>query len=245
MLKLGKLAPRLDRRTLRLSNYLRLDRLPPAPETCVWDAGIADWGMMRNDEVGDCTCAAAGHQIQAWTGENGSPITATDYEIIAAYSAITGYGPDDPNSDNGAVMLDVLNYWRQTGIAGHKITAYASVNLKDAEIVKAALNLFGGLYVGLALPTSAQEQALWTPADGPDGRPGSWGGHAVATVDYDADTLACVTWGKLQRMDWGFFGACCDEAYAVLSEDWAVAGKLAPSGFDFAALPAELKDVTA
>jgi hypothetical protein len=39
-------------------------------------------------------------------------------------------------------------------------------------------------------------------------------------------------------MTWGFWDAYCDEAYACLSRDWAAAR--APSGFDWAALDADL-----
>ena len=44
-------------------------------------------------------------------------------------------------------------------------------------------------------------------------------------------------------MTWSFWDAYCDEAYACLSELWA-GKKPAPSGFDLAALKADLKQVT-
>ncbi len=40
-------------------------------------------------------------------------------------------------------------------------------------------------------------------------------------------------------MTWAFWDAYCDEAYACLSKDWAVAAR-APSGFDWTALDADL-----
>ncbi len=43
-------------------------------------------------------------------------------------------------------------------------------------------------------------------------------------------------------MTWSFWDAYCDEAYACLSELWA-GKKPAPSGFDLAALKADLKEV--
>ena len=39
-----------------------------------------------------------------------------------------GFRPGDPSTDRGAYALDVLNYWRQSGIAGHRIAAYAAVD---------------------------------------------------------------------------------------------------------------------
>ena len=39
-------------------------------------------------------------------------------------------------NDNGAVILDVLNYWRKTGIGGHPISAYADLKELDAGNVE-------------------------------------------------------------------------------------------------------------
>lgn len=56
-----------------------------------------------------------------------------------------------------------------------------------AEIAT-AIWLFGGAYIGVELPLTAQNQEVWdVPArPGPDDEPGSWGGHAVYVVGYDS-----------------------------------------------------------
>ena len=64
--------------------------------------------------------------------------TPSDKQVVAAYSAITGYNPSTGANDNGAVEIDVLNYWRQTGIAGHKIGAYVALGL-DPEALAMGL----------------------------------------------------------------------------------------------------------
>src|ERR1700739_3300585 len=128
--KLGKLAPRHDVRTLQFANYLTA-ALPPAPVSYDWGSKVKQWGMMKNDTVGDCTCAAAGHLIMEWTAETGILVTPTDTQIIKAYSAITGYNPSTGANDNGAVETDVLNYWRQSGIAKHKIGAYVAIETSN------------------------------------------------------------------------------------------------------------------
>ncbi len=114
---------------------------------------------------------------------------------------------------------------------------------KDIRDVKDAIWLFGGVYIGLALPVSAQSQDVWVvPAGGlsGDGAPGSWGGHAVYVVAYDARGLTCITWGRLKRMSWNFWAAYCDEAYGLLAKDWFEASGEAPSGFDVAALAGDM-----
>lgn len=247
-MKLGKLAPRHDPRTLLFATYFRDQALPPPPSSEDWGSRIKTWPMMANDSIGDCTTAAAGHMIEQWTTYAGKTTTPSDTAVIAAYSAVSGYNPRTGTNDNGAVEIDVLNYWRHTGIAKHKIMAYVALEPKNHTQVMDAVLLFGNCYIGLALPQTAQTQAVWTvPPGGPSGAgaPGSWGGHAVPIVAYDERGLTCVTWGMLKRMTWTFWDAYCDEAYAVLSKDW-ISGETrrAPNNFDLAALQKDLGELT-
>lgn len=244
-MKLGKKAPKHDHRTLRLAKYLAGTPLPAAPASVSWSAKIGTLGEMLNSELGDCTCAAAGHMIQGWTGNAyGEPVILQDQDILLAYEAVGGYIPGDPSTDNGAVEIEVLNYWRNNGLgpAGHKIAAYASVNVKDETELTQAINLFGGIYVGVALPISAQSQigGVWDVTSGSNSSPGSWGGHAIPILDYDQDTFTCVTWGALQKMTWAFFLAYCDEAYALITPDWIAVDGASPSGFNLATLQSDL-----
>ncbi len=129
-----------------------------------------------------------------------------------------------------------------------------------------AIWLFGGAYIGVQLPITAQNQNVWdVPQNpGPNDEPGSWGGHAIYLVGYDtrdtgsvfpnpqspapstqSPTFTCITWGKLKRLTWAWLEKYCDEAYALVSKDWIKANGIAPSGFDFATLEADLKLVTA
>jgi hypothetical protein len=270
--RLGKKPPRLDARTLQLAKYLRgtsiaaseqgtarQATLPPAPPSVDWTAKIPAWPMLANDTLGDCTTAAAAHMIECWTANAGYAFTPSNAQVIAAYSATGGYVAGDAATDNGAVELDVLNYWRQQGIAGHKIDAYVSFSAQNAEHARAAINLFGGIYIGLALPLSAQNQDVWDvpsfisrifsircgrrSASGGNTAPGSWGGHAVPILAYDPDALTCITWGEKKRMTWDFFARYCDESYAPLSRDWLNAKGTDPAGLDFAALQADLSEL--
>jgi len=253
-LKLGKLAARHDPRTLMLASYTTTALPAPPPALNAAEKVKGPWGMMDNDQIGDCTCAAAGHLIMEWTATAQSKMaTPTDKQIVAAYSAITGYNPTTGANDNGAQELDVLNYWRQHGIAGHKITAYMTLEPSNHTHIMDAVWIFGGCYIGVALPKSAQAQTsnkqIWSvPASGTsgDGAPGSWGGHAVPVVAYDSRSLTVVTWGALQTMTWGFWAAYCDEAYAILSSDYLSkkGGQLvAPAGFNLQQLQEDLADL--
>jgi len=248
-MRLGKSRPVYDSRTLQLANYLNTEALPATPATYMYAKNIAagGWGMMDNDKIGDCTCAAAGHLIMEWTDDNNAMVTPTDQQIVSAYSAITGYDPATGKNDNGAVETKVLNYWRNTGIAGHKIFAYAALEPNNQEHIKLATFLFGGCYIGVELPLSAQKQKVWSVPPGGakgSGAPASWGGHAVCVVGYDSHGLTIITWGTTKKMTWSFWNAYCDEAYAIISTDFA-GTNTAPSGFDFAALQQDLKQIVA
>ena len=249
-LKLGKSPARHDPRTLLLASYTTTS-LPTPPATFDLTGKVKSWGMMENDQIGDCTCAAAGHLLMEWTANAGKKMfTPTDKQIVAAYSAITGYNPTTGANDNGAVEIDVLNYWRQSGIAGHKIGAYVALEPSNHNHVMDSVYILEGCYIGLQLPISAQAQVQnhqpWSvPPGGPtgDGKPGSWGGHAIPVVAYDSRGVTVVTWGALQVMTWSFWETYCEEAYAILSNDYVTGKKTTPQGFKMQDLQADLADL--
>ncbi len=234
-MKLGKLPPKHDLRTLRFSRYAQ--SLPPAPASCDWSKKVPGWPMLGNDAYGDCTFAGAAHMSQCWADNAGRSFTPDDRAVVAEYLSFTG------GQDTGCVELDVLKKWRADGIVGHKIGAFAALEPAAHEPLKQTVWLFGGAYLGLALPLSAENQSVWdVPPQGPVGRgsPGSWGGHCVPVVAYDATGPIVVTWGETKRMTWAFYDAYVDEAYAILAQDFLSDANAAPNGFDIAALAADL-----
>lgn len=248
-MRLGRQAPRQDTRTLQLVRYLDTAELPPPPDVLDLGARALDWPMFANDRLGDCTFAAAAHMIGLWTDRaSGAPTELRTDDVVEAYSAVAGYDPATGVGDHGAVELDVLTYWRQQGIGGHPIRAFVAVPSIDLTLLRTAANLFGGLYVGVNLPAYAQGQSAWILEDARlqgRARPGSWGGHAVNVVGYDAQGLDVITWGRVQRMSWAFWLAYGDEAWAVLSPDWLDAQGESPAGLDMAALWDDLRIVGA
>jgi hypothetical protein len=243
MFKQGKLPKRDDSRTLQLRNYLA-EGLPAPPSAADWATKVPTWPMYLNDQLGDCVLAATGHMIEQWTCYAGKSFLPSDQQILTAYEAVGGYVPGDPSTDKGAVMLDALKYWRGTGIAGRKILAYVEVNKKNLTEVEQAIQLFGNCYAGFQLPLSAQNQTFWSVPPGGltgNGEPGSWGGHCVPLVAYGPSTLCCVTWGQLLRMSHSFFLDYCDEAYAIVSNDWIETNGASPAGIKLASLEADLQ----
>lgn len=250
-LKLGKAPPRFDSRTLLLAKYLT-EGLAPPPVSVNYAEAVSAWPMMGNDRFGDCTCAAAGHLIQDWTANTGKMKVLGTPAILKVYRHFVG---EHPGPDAGVSMLDVLKYWRTTGFAEDKIHAFAQLELKDATQARDAVYLFGGCYIGLALPNFTVPNGVgdpsvpWiVPPSGPKGKkaaPNPNNGHCVPAVAYDVRSLYVVTWGTLKQMSWQFYLAYADEAFAILDPDW-ISKKLkrAPPGLDLKSLEGDLSKVT-
>lgn len=241
---LGKKPPKIDPRTLKLAKYLAPSVIPPAEVS--WIMKVAGWPMLLNDSLGDCVPAAGWHSVEQWSHYANPPgYVPTDADALKTYEVVGGYVPGNPATDNGCVILDMLNYWRQTGIGSHKISGYVSVDLKNQDEIKAAIWLFGNLFLGIQLPVTAQsQQDAWTVADGgvytDAGAPGSWGGHCVPVMAASPMSLTCITWGQRMKMSWNFLSDYADEAYAILSPDWIGKGNVSPGNVDLETLQADL-----
>jgi hypothetical protein len=239
-MKLGRKAIKTDSRTLALGNYLK-PTLPPPPPSKDWTNGILDWGVMLNDKLGDCTIAGVAHAIQVWSANLGKEVTVDDNTVLSYYENWDGYNPADPSTDQGGIELDVLNDWHKNGFGGHALLAFAAPKFSNLVQIRQSITLFGGVYIGLALPVTAQTQDVWdvVPKGGANAKKGSWGGHCVFVPKYDAHGFTCITWGGLKTMTVAFWKKYCDESYALLGQDW-LNEKGAPSGFDQSQLQADL-----
>jgi len=242
-MKLGRKAIKTDTRTLKLARYLT-PSLPPPPPSADWTKGISAWGMMLNDTLGDCTIAGVAHAIQVFTANTGSMITVSDATVESYYAQWDGYNPADPATDHGGCELDVLNDWRQRGFAGNPLMAFADPAPPNLDEVRQSIALFGGVYIGLSLPLTAQTQDTWdvTRRAGASAAPGSWGGHCVFVPKYDENSFTCITWGQLKTMTVAFWKKYCDEAHTLLAQSWLAAGG-SPSGFNQEQLEADLQAI--
>ncbi|TRZ44517.1 hypothetical protein D4S03_11980 [bacterium] len=241
-MKLGKLPAIFDRRTLKLSLYLDVPKLPPLPRESDWFKKVSKFNMAGNTEYGDCTIAGAAHMKQTWTANAGRrEIITSDKTVIKQYLNLTG------GQDTGLNMLAVLNHWRKTGLFGDKIGAFVSVNPRKNTQMQHACWLFGGVYLGLQLPLSIKNQAIWDiPIGGPigDGEPDSLGGHCVTCGVARSNEYVVSTWGEKQPMTVTFASCYADEGYAVLSLDWFTTEHKSPDGFAYKDLLSDLAKIT-
>jgi hypothetical protein len=249
-LKLGKQPATRDDRDLLFANYVKPHQIPPPPDQFGHETLFPPkaWGMLGNDEWGDCAWAGPAHETMLLTKEGGSPADFTATCVLSDYSAGTGFAPNagPPGSnptDKGSNVRDVLKYRVSTGIVDakgnrHKIGAYVALEPKNLTQVYQAMYLFQAVGIGIAFPDSAMNQfhngQPWSVVPGAQVE----GGHYVCCVA-KRDSIDVVTWGALQPMTVEFFETYCDEAWAYISTEDLQKG-VDPEGFSLQQLKADL-----
>lgn len=241
--KAGRLPHDANPPRLMLEDYLRAAPTPPA--SADWTKGISSWKMLLNDQLGTCTCASAGHvahEVNKQGQDQDAPVS--DDEVLAMYRSISGYTPGRPETDVGATLQAALNYWRKTGLNGNRIAAFAQIRATDLDTVRMCIAQFGSVYTGMWLPEAAMQQfnarQPWTVGR----RSRNLGGHCVPLMAYDANSFACVTWGRVQQMTVEFYRAQFDEVWVPIDLDWLRANGKNPAGIDTATLNADYQALT-
>ena len=229
---LGRLPAKRDHRVPRLS--VLAPSLPTAPARCTfYVAKVTRWILGDNDRIGDCTCVAPANVILALTTLAGCPKRLLDDNIVAFYSGVSGYMPSDPNSDQGAMIEDVLAAWHARGIDDDKLDGYATIEPGDHERVMQAIALLGPVDLGVNLPSGWLQSPVW---DVSTATGGIAGGHCVVAVGYTEQGPLIVSWGQLFTMTWAGWDACVEEAHALLSRDALTQAGRDFGGIDWTAL---------
>lgn len=231
--QLGRLAPYRPRGMRSLVG--NLPWLPTPPPQVSYYAKVPSWPMFGNDRYADCTCAAAGHLVEAWSAEMAVPETVTDTGVLDLYRRV------NHGQDAGAVIYEVLCEWQSEGLSlangtRHKIAAFAPVHRRHNQALQAAIWLFGGADLGIMVTESARQQfeatQPWTVVD-------RWerviGRHSVSVVGYDPQWLYVVTWGHLQAMSWQWWQTYGEEAWAAMAPEF-MRLKKGPTGADLKVL---------
>jgi len=245
-MKLGKKPAREGSIKFRFARYFDRSALPTPPRVFGRFSKISDWGVLGNADWGDCVLAGAAHETMLWATDRGRPVQFTDRVVLGDYSAITGFDPRDPLSDNGPDMQEAASYRQKTGVLDalgvrHKIDAYAAIEPGDVDTLMLATYLFGAAGVGIRFPVSAEkqfdDQQPWDVVTGSRVD----GGHYVPVVGRNsAGHILCVTWGRTHAMTPAFFSTYCDEAVAYISAEWLDNRLISPRGYDLDALKRDL-----
>ncbi len=238
MRQLGKRPPgHFARMAPRLRDFA-VKPLPSAPAAVDHAAGV-QWRMFENDALGCCTISAwANGVVQRTTLGQGVPLVMGDGLVRQLYGQLAGWSPSAPGDPGpGLVEVDVLAHFARVGAdlgrQAPEVTLWAAIDVGDWETLRAAIWLFGHATLGLAMPITAMDQTDWEVVPGAAGSAaGSWGGHCVIAVAYDAEGVTLVSWGETRRASWKFLTAYLDEAYATHApEEWIGTNGLAPGAF--------------
>lgn len=233
--KLGAL-PAVKPAALDYLDVYAKGRLPSPPAT--WEVPQAVYPIDGNDQYGDCTIAAAAHLLEAWDVDvHEHDHVPGEKEIVSTYFKLTG------GEDTGLVEADVLSTWRRHGLFGGMIQAYCPVNPRNLLQLHQAVAFYGGCYLGIEVPASAQEQfannEMWTYVQGSPIE----GGHAVPALGYGPHGgLHVATWGGVAVLSAGFLAHFLTEAWVILPHQ-LVEAKKDQLGLDLKTLQEDLAKV--
>ena len=251
----GRNKPKAFYPRLSLKNYLTRSLPNPPP---LWNYGRLAINslsqMYLNDSLGDCVIAAMAHASGVLTGNatNGAPLILTAAQIDSLYSAIGGYVPGDPSTDNGCDIQTALNYWGVNGLLpstteAHKIQGYLAINPANISEIQLAIFLFENLIFGVDLPDSwvnpfpSVSNFVWTP----EGEPDENNGHCFTGYAFNKLGVSISTWALEGLITYPAIAQYCassnqGELYTALSQDSIITAKSrAPNGFDWTQLLAD------
>ena len=247
--RLGKLKPRIRMETPSFGDFLPKATEWPAVKPRGWEYAVkpSDLEILCNDKFGDCAEAGAMHLIQVETANTGQPLRGTLEQTLGLYSAVTGFDPSNPYSDQGTDLLTLLEYWKATGITVtdasgkpyvHKILGWASLDLSSVAQIRYANDIFGGTYLGIKCPQSCMDDTSnWTYV--PDSP--IEGGHCIDGTGQGSAGGHIISWGLNIPFTWEFMQHNLDEGYVVVSESWVAQQGKSPSGLDLDGLLAAMK----
>ncbi len=203
----------------------------------------ANLGVMRNDTLGDCTCAAYYHALQVWGFNAQKRIdTEPDLDVVKLYEQACGYNPNQGGEGPGGNEQKVLSYlvnpgapYGPTGAQRHKLAGFVEVPLKEINDIKATIDCCGVCYIGFNVPQYMMPKgqpplAVWDVD--PRGDNTIIGGHAVVLAGYNGNNFRLISWGGYYTMTWAFFEKFVDEAYALIDPEWFASTGKSPMGLN-------------
>lgn len=209
---------------------------------------VAIWGMLGNDEYGDCFPAGQDHGEMIFptlAGLSTPPIAASN--TLADYFAMNGKTPGSAGSgsDEGTDPRVGLNYHRKTGMVDmhgtrHKLAVWTALEPGNLTEVAESAFLTGAAGIGINCPQSAQDQfptGYWRVVAGSPIE----GGHWVVCVGRHNGYYVCITWGGVVLVTAAFLRKYMTFGAAMLSKEILNAKTgLAPAGLNLSQLSADV-----
>jgi hypothetical protein len=249
--KFGRTPRTFNPRIPHMSAILAGKKLVATPPSIDYVKGMpANFGMMLNDTLGDCTCAAYYHARQVWSfNAQNKELTEPDKDVEQLYVDACGYNPRAGGEGPGGNEQHVLTYLLNNGApvgpnasARDKILGFVEVDPRNLDDVKRTIADCGVAYIGFKVPQNI------APAGAPP--PQTWnvdpsapivGLHAVVLPGYDSSGATVISWGSLYKMTWQFFSTYVDEVYAIADPAWVNGKGTTPGGLTVAELEAQMQ----
>lgn len=230
--------------------------LPKVPATFGVSTEIPDaaWGMLGNDEWGDCFWAGRAHGTMVWTGYSGHAPAPMSTDATLLDYASTGFnqqaGPAGSNpTDQGTDPRQGLAYCQHEGIHDanghrHQLGAYVFGEPGNWDHLLEMLLIFDVVGLGLNVPGNAIQQfnsgQPWQLVPGWQKIPLE-GGHWVEGIERTGrDVINVVTWGRRQPVTKAWLKQYCDCVVGMFSAESLKAGN-DPAGLNTAAMLAALQ----
>jgi hypothetical protein len=249
-MKFGRKPRKHDKRVPLMSALTAGQVLSLPPVAVNYTTGIpANLGMMLNDQLNDCCCAAVGHALEVWSfNAAGQMLTDPNNDVQAVYERSCGYTAGNAATDQGCILQDVLGYWVKQGVptpsGTNKLAAFVEIDPDDGEAIRRAIDDCGCVIIGFNVPyylatylTNAG--ALWDYW--PKANNSIVGGHAVILAGYRGKIFTAISWGALYSVSWRFLTHFMDECYALADASFLKSTGNTPSGLTLAQLEAAMQ----
>jgi hypothetical protein len=254
--KYGRRPPK-NAPALRFASFLR-SAVPSYPAAEDYLAKLTGWQLLGNDVAGDCNAVTWANMRRLVTATLTTEYYPTQAQVWKFYQTQNpGFDPAGTQSTNGPGSKDDQGMDIQTGLEylhatggpdGVQAVAFAKVDHTDMAQVKAALSIFGGLWLGIQVLDANQQQfaegKTWTDV------PGSAidGGHAILGGGYQPD-VRFITWAKETQFGPSFWNGnvrgtpLVEEAWLAIWPEH-LGTKAFEEGVDQAALAADYQALT-
>lgn len=192
---------------------------------------LSNWQMLGNDVAGDCNAVAWANMRRLVTASLTTENYPSQAQVWQFYQTQNpGFDPNGTSDTNGPGSQDDQGMDIQTGLEylhtnggpdGVKAVAFAQVDHTDIEQVKAALAIFGGLWLGIQVLAANQEEfgesRAWTDVKGSP----IDGGHAILGGGYTSSDIKFITWAQETEFARSFWNGVV-QGTPLVEEAWVV-----------------------
>jgi hypothetical protein len=192
---------------------------------------LSGWQMLGNDAAGDCNAVTWANMRRLVTATLTTENYPSQEEVWQFYQTQNpGFDPAGTKDTNGPGSGDDQGMDIQTGLEylhknggpdGVQAVAFAKVDHTDVDEVKAALAIFGGLWLGIVVLRANQEEfkkgQAWTDVTGSPVD----GGHAILGGGYNTSDIKFITWAQETEFAKSFWDGTV-QAQPLVEEAWVV-----------------------